>query len=537
MSGIFIGSAFLSLASSHDLGGVDDPPVLFFGMTVKASSLLAIMGAIGGIGGALLMPLMGAIVDHTPYRRAVGICSWMVICAINLACSFMNKGTGWQWVGYLSVVGGWFYSAHCVCMYAYLPEVEDAYIAEKKAKKTKQSAVVDKAMEEAAAARPAAAAQAGGDDDDGEKVEPGSVVPRTTSRQTAIQFLSQFLFLVGVIIISLFFSVALPKDYKDMDKEHQDFEDYKNGLKNNLTTNKISMLATFIVGGSFYAWAWRVLPSRPALHPLPLSTPVHRLFLAGFRKLLKTTVHMFSDFRELAVFLISVSFAEAGNLTFATLAVTYTTTTLKMTTSESGILFAIVLIFAVPGAILWNKFVTSKIGKIKSCMLGTLLWGVVTTIAPFFMQNPSQKTNSYIFGAIWGFLFGAYGPPQSAVYVSMIPRGQESELMGVYIFAGQILVWLPPLIFSIMNERGVNMLWGLFMDACFFYVAFIIMFFYVYPRYDRAVEKARKSDFMEEEDIGPGIEMEQAAVGGGGAGAGVGGPIVAATSTSKQNQL
>ncbi len=143
---------------------------------------------------------------------------------------------------------------------------------------------------------------------------------------------------------------------------------------------------------------------------------------------------------------------------------------------------------------MWNRFVTSKIGNMKSYMLGTFLWGAVTTIAPFFMQSPEQKVNAYIFGAVWGALYGAYGPPQSAVYVSLIPRGQESELMGVYIFAGQILVWLPPLIFSIFNESGVNMAWGLVMDAGFFYVALLIMVVFVYPRYDAAVEKARSSD-------------------------------------------
>lgn len=437
------------------------------------------------------MPLMGAIVDHTPHRRAVGVATWFAITSINLACVFMDDGWGfgWEGVGYLTVFGGWFYSAHCVCVYAYLPELEDAYVEEKKRGKEKSSAVRDTTMEEAEKTK-----AANEDAEDENVVPPGTVVPRVTSRQTAIQFMAQFLFLVAVIVISLFFAVDLPKDYEDMNEDHKDYADKQNALRNNLTTSRISMIGTVVIGGSFYAWVWTVLPHRPALHPLPPNTPAHRFLLAGFRKLYSTTLHMTSEFQELAIFLVSVSFAEAGNLTFATLAVTYTTTVLDMTSSESGILFAIVLIFAVPGALMWNRFVTSKIGNMKSYMLGTFLWGAVTTIAPFFMQSPEQKVNAYIFGAVWGALYGAYGPPQSAVYVSLIPRGQESELMGVYIFAGQILVWLPPLIFSIFNESGVNMAWGLVMDAGFFYVALLIMVVFVYPRYDAAVEKARSSD-------------------------------------------
>jgi MFS-type transporter involved in bile tolerance (Atg22 family) len=57
-----------------------------------------------------------------------------------------------------------------------------------------------------------------------------------------------------------------------------------------------------------------------------------------------------------------------------------------------------------------------------------------------------------------------------------MPCGQESELMGIYIFAGQILAWLPPLIFTAMNEAGVSMRWGLFSDAMFFLIALVISY-------------------------------------------------------------
>lgn len=39
---------------------------------------------------------------------------------------------------------------------------------------------------------------------------------------------------------------------------------------------------------------------------------------------------------------------------------------------------------------------------------------------------------------------------------NIIPKGQDAELMGMYLFAGQCLAWLPPLVFTAMNEAGVS---------------------------------------------------------------------------------
>jgi MFS-type transporter involved in bile tolerance (Atg22 family) len=53
--------------------------------------------------------------------------------------------------------------------------------------------------------------------------------------------------------------------------------------------------------------------------------------------------------------------------------------------------------------------------------------------------------------------------------LSMIcPVGQEAELSGFFVFSSNILVWLPPLIFTAMNESGISMRWGLVSLVIFF---------------------------------------------------------------------
>lgn len=42
----------------------------------------------------------------------------------------------------------------------------------------------------------------------------------------------------------------------------------------------------------------------------------------------------------------------------------------------------------------------------------------------------------------------------------IVPAGQESELSGFFLYCTQILSWLPNLIFTLMNEAGVNLSWG-----------------------------------------------------------------------------
>jgi len=56
-----------------------------------------------------------------------------------------------------------------------------------------------------------------------------------------------------------------------------------------------------------------------------------------------------------------------------------------------------------------------------------------------------------------------------------IPRGQESELSGFYTYCRSILTWLPPLIFTAMNESGIAMTWGLLSLVIFFSVGLVFL--------------------------------------------------------------
>lgn len=42
-----------------------------------------------------------------------------------------------------------------------------------------------------------------------------------------------------------------------------------------------------------------------------------------------------------------------------------------------------------------------------------------------------------------------------------MPKGQEAELAGFYLYCTQILGWLPPLVFTFFNENpNIDISWG-----------------------------------------------------------------------------
>jgi MFS-type transporter involved in bile tolerance (Atg22 family) len=140
---------------------------------MKSSSLLAFMGTLSGVVGAVFMPLFGAVVDHTPHRRLLGILSAVLLVCINGVQCSISADRDWHPLAFLQVVAGWTYLVHITAKFSYLPEMED----------TQQSYAQ---VEGAASSEPK-----------------GSVISRVTALNTGVSFLAQFAFLAFCIVLSL----------------------------------------------------------------------------------------------------------------------------------------------------------------------------------------------------------------------------------------------------------------------------------------------------------------------------------------------
>jgi hypothetical protein len=92
------------------------------------------------------------------------------------------------------------------------------------------------------------------------------------------------------------------------------------------------------------------------------------------------------------------------------------------------------------------------------------------------MRGPQDKHLAVLFGLCWGCALGWLQPQHTTAYVPIIPRNQEAEMIGLYLFAGQILSWLPPTVFTIMNESHVPMSYGLGSLSMYFVVSLLCLY-------------------------------------------------------------
>lgn len=115
-TGSFLGSAILRAAAT-EAGGANMP---IYG--IKASSLLTVATMIVGIVAGIALPIMGAFVDHTDHRKALGsITAFVTVVSVGLQVMISQKT--WFACFILEVIGGFSLIVHQVCSLAYLPDL------------------------------------------------------------------------------------------------------------------------------------------------------------------------------------------------------------------------------------------------------------------------------------------------------------------------------------------------------------------------------------------------------------------------------
>jgi MFS family permease len=122
-----------------------------------------------------------------------------------------------------------------------------------------------------------------------------------------------------------------------------------------------------------------------------------------------------------------------------------------------------------------------------------LMLGVSVAVSTAYLDGPDKKNATFGLSSTWGFCMGWTYPSQRVLFVTLSPKGQEAEIMGCFFFIGQVLGWLPPLLFTVMNEHGVNMRWGF--GVISFFCAFAVLCTLPMGSYRHATELvARESE-------------------------------------------
>jgi len=399
MSNIFVAKALLDYATAE--AGCDPLAAVPCSRRVHGflpSSLLTNMVLVSGLLCAAIMPLVGSIVDHTPYRRALGRASWAGIMAVHATLLFANP-SNWLSMAGVQVFGRVVDLTHLIITYAYLPEITD---------------------------------------------DP-TELSRLSSSFNVKQYVTSALFLgsVGAAAAAL-----------------------KLGSGGTVVLSQsVVLVVTFLLMGA--AWATDLFPPRPALSAVP---PGSRLVCAGFRRLWRTILKIFTTYRPLRWMIVTLVLAEAASNTFTQVAITYTSQVLGMDGTDVSAMIFVLLLATVPGSAFMAYF-SEKTDPAWSYQASLAFFGTVTIAASMLLHGPDDVGLCYLFAVAWGFGFGWMHPAGRTLYATIIPVGQETEMMGIYTFSGQVLLFAPPLLFSYLNEAGYPMSFGLGSLGMFFFAA------------------------------------------------------------------
>ena len=250
-----------------------------------------------------------------------------------------------------------------------------------------------------------------------------------TSTFTMTQFGSQALFLFVVIILSLILGTST------------------------VVTAQMSQSINVVWSGIFFYISWRYyFEEVPPNHDPPQDTS---LFVQSFKQLWHTVKDINDQYKSgLRWYFLTLTFAEASVNAFTTLSVVYLSETTGLDSTEIGVFFFVTLVFSVPGAWLSAK-ITQRLNPKRSwiwCMIATSIW--VAGGAYFVSILP--KFVSFLWGAGIGILLGWFYPTENLLFAMILPKGQEAELSGFFVYCSQILGWLPPLIFAAVIEANVS---------------------------------------------------------------------------------
>jgi MFS transporter, UMF1 family len=148
---------------------------------------------------------------------------------------------------------------------------------------------------------------------------------------------------------------------------------------------------------------------------------------------------------------------------------TQQTVVLNFTGPEIAKLNLAYLVATILGSV-FAKTCALRINALNAYRLGILCLSASIVASGAGLRSPDDHNAAYGYFPLWGFFVGWIYPCQRVLYCTLIPKGQENEMMGIFTFTGQIIGWLPSVLFTVMNENHVDQWWGLCLLAFFYFL-------------------------------------------------------------------
>lgn len=222
--------------------------------------------------------------------------------------------------------------------------------------------------------------------------------------------------------------------------------------------------------GLCFFFSWRLMQHVPARHVLPEG---RSLLTEGFFRVYKTAKDINRSYKHgTRWFFLALIFAEASANAFTVVAVVFLDAQLGLSFTDIGIFFFVSLVSSIPGSII-GTFVTRRLDPKRSwqiSMICMFVWSTGGAIILDYLPNDLAFL-AYPWGCGIGMLLGWFYPTENLFFCMCLPKGQEAELSGFFVYCSQILGWLPPLIFSFIVEAEVSQTYGVVAVSCFMLIA------------------------------------------------------------------
>ena len=257
-------------------------------------------------------------------------------------------------------------------------------------------------------------------------------------------------------------------------------------------------------GLGFY-FSWRKFPQVDAKHTLleteekgdSTSTPPKRnLLFSGFVQNWRTFKHIQSKYKNsIRWFFLALVFAEAAANAFVTVAVIFLTEELGLETTEIGIFFLVALLAIMMGCRV-GAMMTRWTNPNLSWRLSMFYMFVLSTLGALTLNRENAKPYSFIWGFVTCIGMGWYYQTQYLYMSFVTPHDQEAEMAGFFNYCRLILVWLPPLMFSLLVEANISQSIGVIVTGAFFLIG--VCFVSVVTNWEEIVKEVREGSAHDE---------------------------------------
>jgi MFS-type transporter involved in bile tolerance (Atg22 family) len=300
---------------------------------------------------------------------------------------------------------------------------------------------------------------------------------RYTARFTAKQFTLQALFLIILSIISFAFGIS----------------------SDSTKTARLSQALNVGIITILFGIGCRIMPSRHATRELPMGLSRCQILLYGLRQNIRTAVSIHREYKKgLRWYLLATMFAQSSVGALTTVSVVYLSSEVGLNATDITLFFLVVLTGTIPGARL-ATLISKRVNPNTSWQFAMLSLFAVMVVGALTLGNIPNKYLSLIWGFCVGVVLGWFYPTENLFFSCILPKGSEAEISGFRVYCSALLSWLPPLIFSVLVEHGVDAKWGMTLMGSFLLIAALMLRFGAGSWEEILHESGRHDDLTEVE--------------------------------------